>query len=91
MRPKKGNVALTAFGHSLRAHRNAANLSLEELAHRAGLNSGYLGTVERGEKNISLLKMLMLCEALELPPTLLVAVLDGLAISPSELRKDKKW
>lgn len=38
------------FGRKLRAIRKAAKLSREKLAERAGINSNYLGEIERGEK-----------------------------------------
>jgi transcriptional regulator with XRE-family HTH domain len=38
------------FGRKIRAIRKAAKLSREKLAERAGINSNYLGEIERGEK-----------------------------------------
>jgi transcriptional regulator with XRE-family HTH domain len=39
-------------------------LSQEELAHRAGLHRTYVGAVERGERNITLMSAQRLAEAL---------------------------
>src|SRR5256885_16003968 len=38
------------FGNRIRAIREAANLSREAAAERAGINPNYLGELERGEK-----------------------------------------
>jgi transcriptional regulator with XRE-family HTH domain len=38
------------FGRKIRAIRKAAKLSREKLAERAGINSNYLGEIERAEK-----------------------------------------
>ncbi len=39
-------------------------MTQEELAHRAGLNRTYIGDIERGEKNITLISMTKLAKAL---------------------------
>jgi transcriptional regulator with XRE-family HTH domain len=41
---------LTAFGVTLRQYREAAGLSQEDLAERAGLTVGAIGALERGER-----------------------------------------
>jgi transcriptional regulator with XRE-family HTH domain len=46
MRPKKTDKALSAFGQSVRAYRTALGMTQEELAAKAELHVGYLGTVE---------------------------------------------
>ncbi|WP_272506363.1 helix-turn-helix domain-containing protein [Salinibacter ruber] len=55
-----------AFGDSLRSARLDAELSQEELAHRAKLDRSYVGSVERGERNISLENIVKLSRALEI-------------------------
>ncbi len=54
---------LTAFGEALRKFRLVAGLSQEELAERADLHRTYVGDVERGERNVSLINMMKLAEA----------------------------
>lgn len=55
---------LTRFGDSVRAARRDAGLSQEELAHRSGLHRTYIGSVERGERNISLASAWALADTL---------------------------
>jgi len=55
---------LTEFGRRVRARRKAAGLSQEELAERAGLHRTYVGGVERGERNTSLLAIERIAQAL---------------------------
>lgn len=56
-----------AFGKSLRTHREAAGISQEELAQRAGIHRTYVGDVERGVRNLGLVNMQRLAERLGMP------------------------
>ena len=60
------------FGERVRALRQAANLSQEELAEACGLHRTYVGAVERGERNISLLNIIALSRALRIKPSSLL-------------------
>ncbi len=55
-----------AFGRALRRLRLAAGISQEELAARAGLHRTYIGSVERGERNIALENIHILADALDI-------------------------
>ena len=66
LRPK-GEV-LRMFGLTVRAYRLQAELTQEKLAERAGVDRTYVGGVERGERNVGLLNLVRLADALEIPP-----------------------
>jgi transcriptional regulator with XRE-family HTH domain len=59
------NDSLMAFGRRVRELRQVRNISQEELAHLAGVHRTYIGMIERGEKNITLLNILRVAEALK--------------------------
>ena len=65
------NARLQAFGAKVRAMRKQKGLSQEELASLAGLDRSYMGHIERGEKNITLLKIYQISDALSLPAAVL--------------------
>ena len=43
-----------AFGAAVRKHRHAKLMTQEELAEKASRHSNYIGSLERGERNVSL-------------------------------------
>jgi transcriptional regulator with XRE-family HTH domain len=52
------------FGCKIRTLRERAGLTQEQLAHRARLHRNYIGGIERGERNPSLLNIVKLATAL---------------------------
>ncbi len=64
------------FGESVRAARLAAGMSQEALAEQAGLHRTYVGGVERGERNVSLVNITALARGLSVPPSALFANWD---------------
>jgi transcriptional regulator with XRE-family HTH domain len=58
--------ARKVFASRLRQIRQGKGLSQEELADRAGLHRTYVGSVERGERNISIDNIERLAKALEI-------------------------
>ncbi|MEJ5929188.1 helix-turn-helix transcriptional regulator [Corynebacterium sp. H128] len=63
---------LKEFGERLRQARENVGISQETLAHRAGLHRTYVGSVERGERNLSLLNILSLATVLHIDASQLV-------------------
>ena len=57
-------MVLRAFGGRVRAARIARGWSQEDLADIAGLDRTYVGSVERGERNLALLNINKLALAL---------------------------
>ena len=57
---------LEKFGEKVREERLKRGLSQEELAARAGVHRTYIGMIERGEKNITLINIKKIAKALDL-------------------------
>jgi transcriptional regulator with XRE-family HTH domain len=76
VRGRLPNPTLVAFGSRLRELREARRISQERLADLAGLHRTYVGGVERGERNVSLLNIVALSKALDVSPDQLVTIND---------------
>ena len=59
------NETLVAFGNRVRKLRKAKHISQERLAELSGIDRSYMGEIERGEKNIGLLKITQVAAALD--------------------------
>ena len=53
---------------NLRLHRNARNLSQEELAHQAGLYRNYIGMIEREKNSPTIDTLEKLAKVLKIDP-----------------------
>ena len=60
------------FGNLLRAKRQEIGISQEELAFRSGLHRTYVGSVERGERNLSLENIFVFARTLGCHPRELI-------------------
>ena len=59
---------LRTFGQALKHHRQVSGLSQEALAELSGLHRTYIGGIERGERNLGLLNIFAICDALDITP-----------------------
>ena len=57
---------LIDLGNAIREKRLANSLSQEQLAEKAKLHRTYIGMVERAERNITILNLLKICQALDI-------------------------
>ncbi len=57
-----------AFGLKVRTRRFELDMTQEELAEKADLHPTYVGSVERGERNIALENIIALAQALGCSP-----------------------
>ena len=56
------------FGQRVRERRLELGMSQETLAETSGLHRTYVGSLERGERNVALLNIVRLARALDLDP-----------------------
>ena len=54
-------------GQKVRSLRSKMELTQEELAFRVGVDRSYMGFVERGEKNPTLMTLMKIAHALKIP------------------------
>jgi transcriptional regulator with XRE-family HTH domain len=68
------DLRLLAFGRAIRETRKEQGLSQEGLALKTGLDRSYMGGVERGDNNVTLLKAYAIAKALGLSLSELIHV-----------------
>lgn len=63
------SISLRAIlARNVRVFRHGLGFSQEELAERAGLHRTYIGSIERGERNVSVDNIERLAKALNVTP-----------------------
>jgi len=62
--PRRPNPTLRAIGLRIRAAREDRGWSQETLAAEAGLDRSYMSGIERGARNLSVLKLTAVADAL---------------------------
>jgi transcriptional regulator with XRE-family HTH domain len=65
MRCENDKIVLKTLGLRIKELRVIRDISQEELASIADVHRTYIGMVERGEKNITILTLIKLCVALD--------------------------
>jgi transcriptional regulator with XRE-family HTH domain len=73
---QRDKATLMVFGRAVRERRKALDLSQEDVAGLSGLHVNYIGGIERGERNLGLLNLLRLADALRLTPSALLGCYD---------------
>jgi transcriptional regulator with XRE-family HTH domain len=68
-----GSDPRRVLGAKVRKRRVALGFSQERLAERADLHWTYIGGIERGERNVSLLNIVKIARALNMTPSRLLA------------------
>ena len=66
------NPILLQFGKNVQEYRRAQQMSQEQLAESAGVHRTYIGMIERAEKNITLLNIAKIANALKISPSVLL-------------------
>lgn len=70
-------AALAAFGTAVRTLRIERGFSQEAFADECGLDRTYIGGVERGERNIGLVNVYRIVEALDIEASLLFQTIEA--------------
>jgi len=65
---QKKNSYLLALGAAIRARRERVGLSQEEFGFEAAIHRTYIGGIERGERNPTVLTMLKIAGVLKTTP-----------------------
>jgi len=76
---KKKGPECERFGLVLRQVRLEAELSQESFASRVGLHRTYVGGLERGERNPTLVTISRICQELQIRPSELFEAVQELA------------
>lgn len=69
---------MAALGRRVKERREALGLSRQATADRAGINFDYLGSIERGERNVATINLARLARALDYEDV--GQLMDGLSL-----------
>lgn len=68
---------LQLLGAMIRHYRQQRGLTQQALAHQAALSTNYLREIEKGRRNVSVLNLLRLADALHFPTSVLLQPLEA--------------
>ena len=68
-----GDRVLVALGDAIRRARTGTGMSQEALAVDADVDRSYMGGIERGEHNLTVMNIVKIAGALDMPPSALFA------------------
>ncbi len=71
------HLLLQSVGRRIREIRKEKGLTQEQVGERGGFNYSYIGRIERGDKNVSLLTIEKIAEALDVEPMQFFIPFDG--------------
>lgn len=71
--PDAGHPTLVTFGARVRRRRKEIGLTLEDLGERCGLHWSYLSQVEKGRRNVGLMNVTAIAQALDVDAGSLIA------------------
>lgn len=64
-----GEPALVALGQAIRSIRTELGMSQESLANSTTLDRSYMGGIERGEHNLTVMNLIKIADQLEMKPS----------------------
>jgi len=79
------DALLQCLGDTIRAYRQQKGLSLETLKEMTNLSPSYLAQIERGERNATVLSLIRIADALDIPYTDLLEPLNAFRPSPPQV------
>jgi transcriptional regulator with XRE-family HTH domain len=77
--PRREDTPLQQLGATIRHYRRQQRLTQKAVAALAGLDHKYLSEIERGLRNVSILSLLQIARALQLPLSSLTQPLEAFA------------
>lgn len=77
----------TKLGNRIRALRTKCGISQEELAFRTGLHRTYIGSAERGERNVSVINIVAIAKALNVPISKLFSEIEYIIKNEKEIQQ----
>lgn len=67
------NPQLERLGSAIKARRAIVGMTQEELAHNANIERAHMSKIERGRRNVTMLNMLRIADALGCPASEILA------------------